>query len=217
MKLEAMDTFFSVRLPTYDEHMLENVMGCRRGYELMPDQLPTHIESILDLGCGTGLELKNIFERFSRVTVTCVDLCEEMLSRLLAKYPDKSIIPIKGSYIARDFGNEVFDSAISFQTMHHMTMDVKLSVYKNIFKSIKPGGRYVECDYMVTEQALQDELLESYVKLKDENGITDDGIYHYDIPCTIDNQIKLMEQAGFKNVEMVWREGNTTMMVAYKE
>ena len=98
-----------------------------------------------------------------------------------------------------------------------MTMDVKLSVYKNIFKSIKPGGRYVECDYMVTEQALQDELLESYVKLKDENGITDDGIYHYDIPCTIDNQIKLMEQAGFKNVEMVWREGNTTMMVAYKE
>ena len=170
MKLEAMDTFFSVRLPTYDEHMLENVMGCRRGYELMPDQLPKHIESILDLGCGTGLELKNIFERFSRVTVTCVDLCEEMLSRLLAKYPDKSIIPIKGSYIARDFGNEVFDSAISFQTMHHMTMDVKLSVYKNIFKSIKPGGRYVECDYMVTEQALQDELLESYVKLKDENG-----------------------------------------------
>jgi len=40
--------------------------------------------------------------------------------------------------------------------------------------------------------------------------------YHYDTPCTIDNQIKMLKLASFEEASMVWREENTTIIVADK-
>ncbi|NLY88687.1 MAG: class I SAM-dependent methyltransferase, partial [Firmicutes bacterium] len=40
--------------------------------------------------------------------------------------------------------------------------------------------------------------------------------YHYDTPCTIDNQLKMLRIAKFEKVEMVWRRENTTIILADK-
>ncbi len=64
MKLETMSDFFTARLEGYDEHMLEEVKGCREGYGKLAEALPENAGSLLDLGCGTGLELEEIFRRF---------------------------------------------------------------------------------------------------------------------------------------------------------
>ena len=55
--LEAMDAFFNVRLPTYEEHMSR----WSAHYQWMAELLPEGITSLLDIGCGTGLELDTIF------------------------------------------------------------------------------------------------------------------------------------------------------------
>lgn len=47
--------------------------------------------------------------------------------------------------------------------------------------------------------------------------IPDGEFYHFDTPCTIDNQIAMLKKAAFLSVEMVWRMENTTMIVAKKE
>jgi histidine ammonia-lyase len=39
---------------------------------------------------------------------------------------------------------------------------------------------------------------------------------YYDTPCTIDNQIKLLSNAGFKTVKMNWKMENTTIIIAKK-
>lgn len=49
-----------------------------------------------------------------------------------------------------------------------------------------------------------------------EQGLKDDEFFHYDTPCTIDNQIMLLKKAGFKAVEQVLRIENTTILVAKK-
>ena len=43
-----------------------------------------------------------------------------------------------------------------------------------------------------------------------------DEFYHYDTPCTIETQMKLFKRAGFNYCEKVWREENTTIIVARK-
>ena len=51
--MESMSEFFAARVEGYDAHMLEEVEGCREGYEKMAQLAPEGIEKVLDLGCGT--------------------------------------------------------------------------------------------------------------------------------------------------------------------
>ena len=61
--LETMSDFFTARTEMYDEHMLTEVEGCKEGYAKMASLVPDDTQTLLDLGCGTGLELEPIFNR----------------------------------------------------------------------------------------------------------------------------------------------------------
>lgn len=119
--MEKMEAFFQKRVEEYDSHMLTEVVGCREGYRKMAQLLPAQTRTLLDLGCGTGLELDEIFKRFPALRVTGVDLTQAMLDKLRQKHPEKQLTLICGDYFKLDFGAEAFDAAVSFQTMHHFT------------------------------------------------------------------------------------------------
>lgn len=215
--LEQMSDFFSARVEGYDEHMLTEVEGCREGYEKMACVVPKNCKALLDLGCGTGLELDRIFEILPDIAVTGIDLTEAMLQKLKEKHPTKKLDLICGDYFTVDFGTAKFDCAVSFQTMHHFTHEKKTGLYKKIYNALKDGGVYIECDYMVETQAEEDRWFKENDRIRKEQGIADGEIYHYDTPCTIDNQIEMLKTAGFADVRKVFRIENTTMLVAEKE
>lgn len=212
--LEKMNDFFEARVDGYDNHMISNVPGCNEGYRKMSELLPKSTENLLDLGCGTGLELDEIFKTHKNIKVTGIDLTQAMLDRLREKHRDKDITLINGSYFDYDFGFEKYDAVISFQTMHHYSHDMKIKLYSRIYSALKPGGRYIECDYMVIEQADEDFYYRENERIRKEQNIPEGEFYHYDTPCTIENQIKMLKLAGFEEASMVWREENTTIIVA---
>lgn len=214
-RLEKMADFFAARADMYDEHMLKDVEGCKEGYVKMAEYIPVDAKQILDLGCGTGLELEEIFRRLPEVEVTGIDLCEEMLCRLYEKYKNKNIKLICGDYFTEHFG-EGFDCAFSFQTMHHFSKEKKKGLYRKIFDALTDSGVYVECDYMVETQAEEDYWFSENLRLRKEQGIGENEFYHYDTPCTIKNQTELLKNAGFAEVEKVMRIENTTMLFARK-
>ena len=129
MNLETMSDFFTARLEGYDEHMKANVEGCKEGYIEMAQLVPCDTKRLLDLGCGTGLELDEIFKVLPNVSVTGVDMTRSMLDRLREKHPDKNMNLICEDYFTADFGSDKFDCAVSFQTMHHFKHDKKLELY----------------------------------------------------------------------------------------
>ena len=216
MQLEKMKDFFTARVETYDEHMIENVGGCKEGYAKMAQLISANTENLLDLGCGTGLELDEIYKIKPDIKVTGVDLTQAMLDKLKQKHPDKSLTLINANYFAYDFGERNFETAISFQTMHHFSHEDKIKLYTKIYNALKNGGQYIECDYMVLKQDEEDFYYSENSRIRKELHIPDEGFYHYDTPCTIDNQIKMFYAAGFRHVEKVWREENTTIIIAYK-
>lgn len=211
-----MSDFFTSRVNGYDEHMINDVEGCKEGYIKMAELLPKNVAELLDLGCGTGLELDEIFKRNPHVFVTGVDLTQAMLDRLKLKHPDKNMTLINASYIDYDFGTCKYDAAISFQTMHHFSHEDKIKLYSKIYDTLKENGQYIECDYMVIKQEEEDFYYSESKRIRSELGIPEGEFYHIDTPCTIDNQIEMLRIAGFKTVKMCWREGNTTIITAKK-
>ncbi|MCM1524532.1 MAG: class I SAM-dependent methyltransferase [Ruminococcus sp.] len=215
--MEKMTEFFAARVGDYDEHMLNEVEGCREGYIKMAELLPENTETLLDLGCGTGLELEEIFRRFPKISVTGIDLTREMLDKAKDKFKDKSITLINSDYFKADLGSERFDTAISFQTMHHFERERKISLYKKIYCCLKNGGVYIECDYMTETTNEEERLFGEYDRIRREMNIPEGEYYHFDIPCTASNQMKMLTEAGFSDIKQVFRIGNTTIITAEKE
>lgn len=215
--LETMAEFFTARVDGYDEHMLTNVEGCKEGYAVMAKLIPRDTKRLLDLGCGTGLELDEIFKYMPHISVTGIDLTQAMLDKLMQKHPDKDLKLICGDYFNTDFNDGEFDCAISFETMHHFSADKKTGLYRRIYNALSDKGVYIECDYMVRTQQEEDFWFSEKERLLKEAGMTDDGYYHFDTPCTVSNQLAMLKKAGFTPCTEVFRQGGTVIILARKE
>ncbi len=214
--MEKMSDFFTAHVEGYDEHMLTNVEGCKEAYKKMSMLVPKTCTTLLDLGCGTGLELDEIFKVMPNIKVTGIDLTQAMIDKLSQKHQDKSLNLICDSYFDVDLGMSEYDCAISFQTMHHFSHEDKIKLYKKIYNSLKPNGVYIECDYMVENQKDEDYYYAENIRIRKELNISENEFYHYDTPCTIENQLSMFKVAGFKNVEKVFRIENTTIIITHK-
>lgn len=216
MTLEEMSDFFTKRIEDYEEHMLTEVEGCREGYMKMAELIPQSTKRLLDLGCGTGLELDEIFKKLPHVKVTGIDLTQAMLDKLRKRHPDKELTLINANFFDYYFGIEAFDVAISFQALHHFSHEDKIALYTKVCNALIPNGIYIECDYMAPNQEYEDFYYKEYERLRAEMGLPDGVLYHYDTPCTVENQIKMLLMAGFSKVNKVWQRGNTVILVATK-
>lgn len=214
--LETMSDFFTARVDGYDEHMLREVEGCREGYPLMASLIPADTRTLLDLGCGTGLELDEIFRLHPNLAVTGIDMTQAMLDQLRGKHPEKKLNLICDDYFKAAFGGG-YDCAVSFETMHHFKKENKTALYRKICDALTPGGCYIECDYMVNTQEEEDRYFAVLAQMRAEQGIPEDVFVHYDTPCTVANQIAMLRGAGFAQVEEVFRLGGTVMLVARKK
>lgn len=215
--LEEMASFFENRLMGYDEHMLTTIEGAAEFYKFTAVQLPS-IERcvILDLGCGTGLELEEYLALNPSARIMGIDLSGGMLTALKNKFPDKTLDLICGSYFDIPFGSNRFDAAVSVESLHHFAAEQKLLLYKKLFNSLKADGYFVLTDYFAESEALEREYFENFRQLKSEQGIADSGFYHYDTPLTIDHEREILKSAGFSQCEILKNWGATYTIKATK-
>lgn len=212
---EKMDEFFNTRADIYDIQQIKNIDGEEKCYHEIARYVPPHTKTLLDLGCGTGLELESIFKKLSEVEVTCIDLANKMLEKLAEKYSGHSINLINGNYLVADLGIQKYDVAVSIMSFHHFTHFQKLSLYSNIFQCLKPNGVFIECDYMIgsNDSDLEEHYLEEKEKLQSQYNLTG-SLFHYDIPFTIKHEISLLRETGFQSVKQVWGNKNNIMLLS---
>ena len=211
--IEEMSAFFTARVKEYDDHMLTEIEGMKDTYGRVATLLPERTRALLDLGCGTGLELEAIFARFPDISVTGIDMTPSMLDECRRKYAGKALTLIEGSYFDVEFGQAAFDAALSVETLHHFTHGEKRGLYRRLRRALQPGGVYIEADYMVDTQAEEDGFFAERARLLSGQG-AGEGFWHFDTPCTIENQMRLLEESGFAAVQMDFRVANTVILVA---
>ena len=207
MQLEKMDAFFEARLDGYEEHMLKNIESAEAFYPFTARQLPDG--KLLDLGCGTGLELRWFFEINPHAAVTGVDLSAGMLEVLRKNYGDKRLKLICGSYFDIPFGEGIYDAAVSVESLHHFTKEEKIPLYTKLRKALKPEGFFILTDYFALSNEEEQTHRQTLLALKQEQGISDDELYHYDTPLTVEHEREALLEAGFTEVEILENWGVT--------
>ena len=213
-RLERMDDFFAARLDGYDEHMKRDIEGASGFYAYTASLLPAAAGSqVLDLGCGTGLELEEYFTLNPGAFVTGIDLSEAMLNVLKAKFPKKNLTLLRASYFDVPLGNALYDAAVSVESLHHFPAEMKASLYEKLLAALKENGFFVLTDYFAESEEAEKAYFRNLAFLKKEQGLSDDVFYHYDTPLTVEHETDILLQAGFRDVRVMERWGESTYTV----
>ena len=215
--LEKMGDFFDSRLDGYEGHQLTCLESAREFYPFTASCLPRSPgSSILDLGCGTGLELEPYFELVPTAGITGIDLAAGMLKALRNKFPGKAMILITGSYFDVPFGENAFDAAVSVESLHHFTRAEKTPLYVKVRKALRPGGYFILTDYFAASEEEERLRRAELLRLKKEQGLADNEFYHYDTPLTVEHEMEALTDAGFSSVSLLKSWGATSALRAVR-
>ena len=121
---------------------------------------------------------------------------------------------IVGSYFDVPLGTEVFDAAVSVESLHHFTAEEKLPLYRKLCQALKPGGYFILTDYFAPSEEEEKVYRQDYLRLRNEQGIRDEEFYHYDTPLTIAHEMEVLRRSGFEKVELLRTYGNTGVIRA---
>ena len=216
-KLEKMGEFFNARLDGYEEHQMTTIEFADEFYPYTAECLPKKAKaSILDLGCGTGLELDHYFRMVPDASVTGIDLAEDMLGALRKKYHDKDLKLINASYFTEPFGEKVFDAAVSVESLHHFTKEEKIPLYTKLNRALKDGGYFILTDYFALTDEEEKQRRSELLALRKEQGLAEGVFYHYDTPLTVEHETEALREAGFTTVQMIKSWGATHTIKAIR-
>ena len=220
-KLETMSAFFDARSEVYEEKHLGAIEGGIESKRSIAAALREGAQTVLDLGIGTGLELKEIYERFPEIAITGLDGSAKMLEILRKKYPDKKLHLMQENYLHFDFASIKYDAVISSMTMHHYTPEEKIVLYRKILRALNKGGIYIENDYILSEIEMptaneaEKEFFREYKRIKKEQNLPEGEAYHFDTPLTLKHQIEVLKAAGFSDVRLVWQRKHNITLAAF--
>ncbi|MBQ5310447.1 MAG: methyltransferase domain-containing protein [Oscillospiraceae bacterium] len=215
--LEKMGDFFNARLDGYEDHQMNTIESAEEFYpytaQNLPDKAGAHI---LDLGCGTGLELDEYLRINPTARVTGIDLAAGMLEALRSKFSDKDIVLINGSYFDVPFGENEYDAAVSVESLHHFTKEEKIPLYSKLRKALKPEGYFILTDYFALSDEEETMHREELLRIRKEQQLADDEFYHYDTPLTAEHETEALLSAGFSSVSILRNWGATYTIKAIR-
>lgn len=167
---------------------------------------------ILDLGAGTGLFSSFVLQKYSDAQLTLVDLSDKMLEGARVRFkPIDSVQYITADYTSYE-STEPYDAVISSLSIHHLTHEDKQRLFHTIHRLLRPGGVFVNADQVQGHTSVSD----AYYRMRWLEAIEQAGLSQEDITAAIErrkvdinasvhDQIAWLEQAGFHDVDCMYK------------
>lgn len=218
--------FFADRVPEYDSLIRRAVSHYDEMTQALLFELPPESRHIVELGCGTGNLSLHLAARFPAANLTVVDASPEMVEvtrhRLTEAAPEfaarAKFVTARFEVFAPDDQADLVTSAIA---LHHVAQ--KAPLYRMVHTLLRPGGRFCFADQLRMQDAAAQERHwqeflafwrkpgnvsgEEIVELLAHSELHD----HYE---TLGDQFRLLESAGFGEIDAPWRSGFWCVMTA---
>ena len=179
---------------------------------------------VLDIGAGTGIFTEEMLIRYPRANITLIDFADDMLGQAREKFKNMPEIKcISADYNTYDFGSEKFDIIISALSIHHLDPDHVRKLYKKTYDLLPQGGEFINADLansgipeidsrydalwsdFVLKGIGAGENYEKYLKSKE-----------VDKPLPVSDHYLWLREAGFNNIDCVFRYYNFSVLYGKK-
>ena len=162
---------------TYLTEMLEEIPG----YDELQEAVAAatdglNVETVLELGTGTGETALRVLARHPRASWTGIDASERMLNRARERLPDADL---RLARLEDPLPEGRFDLVISALAVHHLDADGKRALFERV---ARVTDAFVLGDVVVPERP-EDAVIEI------------DGVY--DVPSSVAEQLSWLRKAGF--------------------
>lgn len=175
--------------------------------------------SLLDVGCGAGNYTLKLLQSLPLQRVTLVDLSRPMLDRALeriaAAHPSVHVTAIQSDIREVALPEGAFDVVTAAATLHHLRADEEWEhVFLGVFRALRDGGSFWISDLVTHQSAsvqkvMWDRYGEYLAGLKGAE--YRDHVFAYvdaeDTPRPLLWQIELLKRVGFRDVEVLHKNG----------
>ncbi len=192
------------------------------------DRLLSDGDEIIDLGCSTGtalIELSRLLNH-KKLAYTGVDNSPAMLekARLKAELYSKSSF---FTFIEQDITQlhcPDTDAFILNYTLQFIRPMQRANFVRHLFDSLRPGGVLVLSEKTITKDTrLNREFIDIYHDFKKEMGYSEleiakkrEALENVLIPFSVDENLTMLDQAGFSSVQTFFQWFNFTSFIAVK-
>lgn len=167
--------------------------------------------TVLDLGAGTGLLTKYMFDHFPEAHFTLIDVSEEMLTVARKRFGGLGNLTFLTSDYTTSLPNGKFDLIVSGLSIHHLSEEEKAGLYNRVFDRLSINGWFVNFDQFNAESAEMNELYISwwYDSIQ-RSGLSEGEISRWQKRRSLDKEntvietIRLLESSGFGLVECIY-------------
>jgi tRNA (cmo5U34)-methyltransferase len=224
----AIDQAFNETVVYYDSWIKKAVPGYdglfAAAKELIPFAPDAAVE-VLDLGAGTGLFARQVLEKCPLGRFALWDVAGKMLDVARERFRD---YPGQFRYVVDDYRNlgkaESFDMVISSLSIHHLEDDEKRKLFHRIYEVLRDGGIFINIDLIRgPTPSLEEFYWNNWLTKIRLAGAPEDEIQAgierrqaFDRDATLEDQLGWMREAGFTDVDCVYRNFKMGLFLGVK-
>ncbi len=179
---------------------------------------------VLDLGAGTGLLSDMVARAFPQASISLVDLSPGMievarrrftgeLSRFDLSVMDCTRGPLPGRY----------EAVVSALSIHHLDASEKRNLFRKVYSVLCDGGVFINADQVLgSTPEIEARYREAWLRQVRARGVSEGdlvaalGRMKEDKPSTLDEQKAWLEEAGFEQVDCLYKSHGFAVYGGYK-
>jgi len=225
---ETIAQAFDASVDYYDDWMRVALPSYEGIFAAALDQIPFEKDAsirVLDLGAGTGLFSWHILEEYPAAVFTLCDLAPKMLEIARGRFASYSG---QFTYLVEDYRqmptDQKFDLVISSLSIHHLSDEDKRALFVRVHSLLEDNGLFINIDQVWgPTEYWQSRYWDQWLEKVRRSGASQDQIEasiqrrrEYDREASLADQLQWLGQAGFSQVDCVFKHAFIGVFCAFK-
>jgi len=175
-------------------------------------------KNLLDIGCGAGNYSLKMLEKIPGLNCLLMDLSMPMLKRAeerVSAATKGKVEIMQENILQASLPESRFDIVLAASVLHHLREDADWkNVFQKVYRSLKPGGSFWISDLITQDtEPLNRLFTDRYAQYLDALGgeAYRKKVFAYiereDTPRSVNFQLGLMTEAGFRYTEILHKNG----------